>query len=162
MTPLRTLLAASVSAALMGGAMAQTTTPTTTTDGSTRVPVEAPSATLKADSDEVGEATTVDASSVVELDDDFVLPTLNLPVDALDDYDLEDRDGNDIGEIEEVIGPDERTATAIVVEFDGPGWFFNDEDVERVVDIGKFSIQGDKLIIDISQDDVLKLPVYQD
>lgn len=162
MSPLRILLAASASVALMGGAMAQTTTTTPTTDGSTRVPVEAPSDTLDASSDEVGEATTVDASTVVELDDDFVLPTLNLPIDALDDYDLEDRDGNDIGEIEEVIGPDESTATAIVVEFDGPGWFFNDEDVERVVDIGKFSIQGEKLIIDISQDDVIKLPIYQD
>ena len=159
MTGLRILIAAGASVALASGAMAQTTVVTPDTD---RVDVKEPAEIVGADREDMGEAPTVDVANLVELDDDFVLPTLNLPVDALDDYDLVDRNGEYVGEIEEVVGPDANTATAIVVEFDGPGWFLTDDDVERVVDIGKFSIEGDKLVIDIVADDAIKLPVYDD
>ncbi len=158
MTGLRILIAAGASVALASGALAQTTTVT----GTDRVDVKDPAAIVSADRADMGEAPTVDLTNMVELDDDFVLPTLNLPVDALDDYELVDRNGTYVGEVEEVIGPDANTATAIVVEFDGPGWFLTDDDVERVVDIGKFSIEGDRLVIDIVADDAIKLPVYKD
>ncbi len=128
----------------------------------TQVDVVEPSDTVSAEAGELGEAPTVDGSRLVELDDDFVLPTLNVPVYALDDYDLVDRNGNGLGEVEEVLGPNENTATAVAIEFDGPGWFFNDADITRVVDISYLSIHDDKLVLDLAEDDVRALPVYQD
>ena len=110
---------------------------------------------------ETGEAPTVDEGDLVELDDDFVLPTLNLPVYALDDYDIVDRNGQSLGELEEVLGPNRDTATAVAIEFDGPGWFF-DEDVTRIVNISYLSIQDDKLVLDLTEEDVRALPVYAD
>lgn len=161
MTRLRILIAAGASVAFASGALAETTVVTPETGGD-RVDVTSPEEVVGADRADVGEAPTVDVANLVELDDDFVLPTLNLPVDALDDYELVDRNGEYVGEIEEVVGPNENTATAVVVEFDGPGWFLTDDDVERVVDISKFSIEGDALVIDIVADDAIKLPVYKD
>ena len=61
-----------------------------------------------------------------------------------------------------MIGPDQNTATAIAVEFDGPGWDLFDDDVTRVVDISKFSIEGDMLIVDVTADNVRQLPVFDD
>ena len=131
-------------------------------EGSERVDVVSPVRTVTAKAGESGQAPVVDAASLIEIDDEFVLPTLNLPVDALDDYDLVDRNGVDLGEVEEVLGPDRVTATAVAIEFDGPGWFFNDDDVTRVADIALLSIEGDKLILDMTEDDVRALPVYKD
>lgn len=131
------------------------------TEESDNVDVVEPEETVEVDPGEVGEAATVSEDDLTELDEDFVLPTLNLPVDALDDYDLVDRNGEYLGEVEAVLGPNENAATSIAVSFDGPGWLF-DEDVTRVVDIGLFTIEGDNLIIDITEDDVRALPVYTD
>lgn len=132
-------------------------------DGTTRnVDVVQPEGVVRAEPRQVGEAPVVNADDLVELDGDFVLPTLNLPVHALDDYDLVDRDGEDVGKVEAVLGPNEGTATAVAVEFDGPGWFFDDGSVTRVVDISAFSIEGDRLIIDMLVDDRRSLPVYSD
>ncbi|GAB5376385.1 MAG: hypothetical protein AcusKO_28470 [Acuticoccus sp.] len=160
MTKFRLLLAAGAAAALSTGALAETATVTPGTTA--EVDVKSPQNILAAANNPSGEATTVDPSTVVELDDDFVLPTLNLPIEALDDYDLVDRDGKHIGEFEEVIGPDDKTAAAVVIEFDGPGWGLFDDDVERVVDIAKLSLDGDRLIVDITADEVITLPVYLD
>lgn len=160
MTLARILMAVGASAALSSAALAETVTPAA--ENSDKVDVASPEKIVSADRADLGEAKTVNAENMVELDDDFVLPTLNLPVDSLDDYELVDRNGKEVGEIEEVIGPDENTATAIAVEFDGPGWGIFDDDVTRVVDISKFSIEGDALIVDIAADDIRQLPVYDD
>jgi len=160
MTSLRLLLAAGASVVLAGGALAETTV--ITPESADRVDVKDPAEIVRPEAGELTEAPTVDPASLVELDDDFVVPTLNMPVDTLDDYELVDREGREIGEVEEVLGPDENTATAIAVEFDSPGWDLFDDDVTRVVDIEKFSIDGDKLIIDITADEVRTLPVYDD
>ncbi|WP_420392158.1 PRC-barrel domain-containing protein [Acuticoccus sp.] len=108
-----------------------------------------------------GAVPDVDFSELVEIDEDFVLPRLNLPVYALDDYDIVDRNGEDVGEIEKVLGPNENTATMIVVEFDGPGFLF-DHDVPRLVDLNDVTIEGDNLVIDIAEDEVRRLTVYED
>lgn len=160
MTMYRLLLVAGATAVLTSGALADTTvTPPNSAD---RVDVKSPQKILSAANNPTGEATTIDEDSVVELDDEFVLPTLNLPIEALDDYEMVDRNGKYVGEFEEVIGPDDHTATGVVIEFDGPGWDLFDDDVERVVDIAKLSVEGDKLIVDITADEVITLPVYLD
>ncbi|MCF3933071.1 hypothetical protein L1787_06535 [Acuticoccus sp. M5D2P5] len=146
MTLMKTLIVTTATLAMAGGAWAQSTV-TTTTEQSGQV--------------QSGEGATVDAATLVELDDDFVVPGFNLPVDVLDDYDVVDRNGEYVGDVEEVVGPDRQTATSIVVEFDGPGWLF-DDDVERVVDITLFTIDGERLVLDMTEDAVRSLPVYKD
>lgn len=154
MTGLRILIAAGASVALATGALAQSAAGTGNAD------VRDPGAVVSADRGTAGEAPTVNERDVVEIDDDFVVAAFNVPVDVLDDYDVYDRNGEYVGEVEEVIGTDAQTATAIVVEFDGPGWF--DDDVERVVDISEFTIENDRLVIDMTADDARMLPVYKD
>ena len=156
MTGLRILIAAGASVALATGALAQSASDAGSAD------VRDPSAIVSADPGAAGEAPTVNERDVVEIDDDFVVPAFNVPVDVLDDYDVYDRNGEYVGEVEDVIGPDAQTATAIVVEFDGPGWFLTDDDVERVVDISEFNIENDRLVIDMTADDARMLPVYKD
>lgn len=106
-------------------------------------------------------APAVAQDGLVELDDDFVVPRLNLPVEALDDYDVVDREGRDLGNFVSVLGPDENTASVMVIAFDGPGFLF-DTDVERIVAIEDVFIEGDDMVIDITEEGVRQLPVYQD
>ena len=61
-----------------------------------------------------------------------------------------------------MLGPDRNTATAAAIEFDGPGWFFNDNDVTRVVDISALTIQDGRLVLDMTEEEVRSLPVYDD
>lgn len=132
------------------------------TKASERANVADPQATVAADAADIGEADVVSDGALVVMDSEFVLPTLNIPVYALDSYDLVDKNGDDVGHVQRVVGLDENTATAVVVEFDGPGWFFNDGDVSRVVDLSLFAIEDDRLIMDIGPDGELELPVYKD
>ncbi len=163
----RTLILGALMTSLAAPALAQTNVEVVAPEGvevaaPEGVEVVSPGETVAANSGDIGQAPVVDAENLVELDGDFVLPGLNVPVRALDDYDLVDRNGEDLGEVEEVLGPNEMTATAVAIEFDGPGWFFNDADVTRVVDIDMLSIEGDKLVLDITEDNVRALPVYRD
>lgn len=158
MTPARLLLAAALAAPT--AATAQTVEIIRPAENGADAP--APTTIVEAEPGATGEAPVIDADALVEIDENFVLPTLNLPVYALDDYDLVDRNGNDLGQVEAVLGPDAQTATAVAVEFDGPGWFLTDDDVTRVVDISAFSIEDDLLVIDITEDNVRALPVYAD
>ena len=153
MTALTAALLTTAAFAAPGASAQQTTGPA----GQAEITTEAqmtPAAT--------GEAPVVNAARLVEIDDDFVLPTLNMPVDAIDDWDVVDINGNELGELEEVLGPDSNTATAAAIEFDGPGWFFNDNDVTRVVDISALTIQDGRLVLDMTEEEVRSLPVYDD
>ncbi|WMS43335.1 PRC-barrel domain-containing protein [Acuticoccus sp. MNP-M23] len=167
MNATRTLMIGALMTSLAAPALAQTNVEVVAPDGvdvvaPEGVEVVSPAETVDVDAGDVGEAPVVNAEGLVELDSEFVLPTLNVPIYALDDYDLVDRNGEDLGEVEEVLGPNENTATAVAIEFDGPGWFLTDDDVTRVVDINLLSIEGDNLILDITEDNVRSLPVYQD
>jgi hypothetical protein len=91
-------------------------------------------------------------------DDDLVVASLNISVDDLDDMDLYNAAGEEIGEVEEVLGTEAGVATAVAVEFDeGP---MDDETV--IFMISDLAIDNDRLITQMTADQIASLEVWDD
>ena len=95
--------------------------------------------------------------SYVDVADDARIEALNISVEDLDDKDVYDVGGREIGEVEEVLGSDERTPTAIVVDF-------NDHIVEhdRIVQIADTALESDRLVIRLDQEALQELERYDE
>lgn len=98
-------------------------------------------------------------SALVEIDDAVAIPGLNMTADALDDMDLHDAAGTKIGEVEEVIGTDKQTPTAVSVDFDDRAVA---GDKDRVVDLSALKADAGKLMLSMDAAAIGQLPVYDD
>ena len=58
-------------------------------------------------------------SHLVEIPDRVTVATLGTDVDTIDDWDVFAPDGTKLGDVEEVLGTDPRTPTALAIDFDG-------------------------------------------
>lgn len=95
--------------------------------------------------------------SYVDVSDDARVEALNVSADDLDDMDVYDAGGQKIGEVEEILGSDERTPTAIAVDFED-GIVEHD----RIVQIADTAIESDRLVIRLDQNALQGLERYDD
>ena len=98
-------------------------------------------------------------TSMVEVDDDVRLTSLNAIADDVDDRDVFDAAGVEIGEVEKVIGTDARTPTALIVDFDGKAGYA-DRDV--VVPLESFTIDDNRLVLNAAPDAVGGMETWRD
>lgn len=98
-------------------------------------------------------------SALVEVSDRAIVAPFNQTADTVDDWDVYGVDGTKIGEVEEVLGTDANTATALAVDFEGNGGFA-DRDV--IVPLDQFSFTDNRLVLNASGADVGNMPAYDD
>ncbi|MGI3168777.1 hypothetical protein ACRARG_06475 [Pseudooceanicola sp. C21-150M6] len=104
-------------------------------------------------------ANTNMASGMVEVRDRTQISEFGINSDLADDLDVYDANGRKIGEIEEIVGPDRRTAQAIVVDFDDD--MAGADDHERLFPLTAFSFDGSGLVMaDISG--IKDAPIWRD
>ena len=94
-------------------------------------------------------------SGLVDIDDDVMVAALNMEADDVDDLDVYDAAGSEIGDVEDVVGTDANTPTALVVDFEGDA--YGDED--RVIGLKHFTMAGDRLTLSLDAAAVATMPV---
>ncbi|WP_312796838.1 PRC-barrel domain-containing protein [Tianweitania sp.] len=99
-------------------------------------------------------------STWVEVDDKTMVAPFNVDADRLEDMDVHNAAGQKIGEIEDVIGADRATATALVVDFDDQAGYGDRDDI--IVPIERFSLDGVKLVLKDDAATVAAYEVYKD
>jgi sporulation protein YlmC with PRC-barrel domain len=96
----------------------------------------------------------------MEQDDDLIVQLLSLTVEELEDRDLYDAAGREIGEVKEVIGLSDGTVIGLAVEIDD---YAGIEDYEQVVvPIDRVSPDGERLTTDLTVDELRALPQWDD
>ena len=95
----------------------------------------------------------------VEIDDQVQVAALGATADQIDDLDVFDAAGTKLGDVEEVVGTDANTATALVVDFDGNGGYA-DKDV--VVPLDQFSHENNRLVLKADAAAVTAMEVWKD
>lgn len=96
----------------------------------------------------------------VEIEDDVMISAFSQNADAVEDWDVVGPDGAKIGEVEEVIGTQAGTASALVVEFEDGSLF--DRDREVVVPLDQFSFADNKLTLNADSAAVEAMELYED
>lgn len=94
----------------------------------------------------------------VEIDDDVQVPQLGASADDVDDWDVYAADGTEIGEVDEVIGPDSSTPMALVIEFEGGSDYGDRDDV--IVPLEHFSREGQQLVLNADPQTVSEMETY--
>lgn len=97
-------------------------------------------------------------TEMVEVDEDVEITAFGLDADDAEDLDVHDEAGNEIGEVEEVLGRDRSTAEALVIEFDDEDSFGDDERVVPL-DLVTRTEDGVRLGADV---DIEALPAWDD
>ena len=82
--------------------------------------------------------------ALVEIGDDVQVAPFNATVDQIDDWDVFNMAGTEVGEVEEVVGTDANTPTALVVDFEGNEGYA-DRDV--VIPFDQFSLENNRLTL---------------
>ncbi|MEX2642720.1 MAG: PRC-barrel domain-containing protein [Acetobacterales bacterium] len=95
-----------------------------------------------------------------ELDDDNRQARWNnLTVDDLDDMDIVDASGEEIGEVDEVLGDSRGGMVAVTAEIGG---FLGIGDKEVIVGLDQLELQGDRLMTRLTRDQLEALPRWDD
>lgn len=95
-----------------------------------------------------------------EIDDRVEVPPLGAVADDVDDWDVYTVDGTRIGEVEEVIGPDTATPTALVLDFEDQAGYGDRDEV--IVPLDHFSLDGERLVLDADPQAVTDMEIYDD
>jgi hypothetical protein len=95
----------------------------------------------------------------VEVDDQAMVAPFDANADTVDDWDVHAADGTKIGDIEEVLGTDAQTATALVVDFDGKGGY---QDRDVVIPLDQFTWSDNRLVLNADVAAVDAMEVYND
>lgn len=98
-------------------------------------------------------------SALVEVSDQAMVAPFNQTADTVDDWDVHAADGTKIGEVEEVLGTDASTATALAVDFEGNGGFA-DRDV--IVPLDQFNFADNRLVLIATAETIAGMPAYND
>lgn len=98
-------------------------------------------------------------SGLVEVRDRAQVAAFGASADDVDDWDVFDAAGTEIGEVEEVVGTDRDTPTALVVDFEGNAGYA-DRDV--VIPLDQFTHANGRLTLNASPDAVSALPTWND
>ena len=98
-------------------------------------------------------------TALVEVDDNVHVAAFGAIADQVDDWDVYDASGTEIGEVDEVVGPDAGTPTALVIDFEG-NTGYADRDV--VVPIDQFTRENNRLTLNASPDAVSAMETWDD
>jgi hypothetical protein len=102
-------------------------------------------------------AQTPAAPQLIELDDDQdSVSVLGSTIDEVEDMELFDAQGTKLGEVEEVLGVDAGSATALAIDLEGS----DDNDV--VVELSNVVLQDNRLVSNLTIDQLRVLPVWND
>lgn len=97
------------------------------------------------------------APQLVQIDDDQAnVAVLGLTVDQVDDLDLFDAQGTKLGDVEEVLGTDATTGTALAIDLEGG------DDVDVIVDLTSIELQDERLVTALTAEQLRALPVWND
>ncbi|MHB2264732.1 PRC-barrel domain-containing protein [Aliihoeflea sp. PC F10.4] len=84
-------------------------------------------------------------STWVEIEDDNVQVTeFGANVDQVEDWDVYDAAGTDIGDVEEVIGTDPATPTALVIDFNDDAGYV---DGDVIIPLDQFTYENNRLVL---------------
>ena len=97
---------------------------------------------------------------LVEVEDEsMMVDVFGVDVDMLEDTDIVDASGETIGEVDEVLMDAEGRIVAVSAEVGG---FLGLGDKEVVIDLGMLTQAGDKLAVDMTEEQVEALPAWDD
>lgn len=99
------------------------------------------------------------STTMIEVDDQVVLPGFDIIADIADDMDVYDADGRKIGEVEDVVGPDRNTPEALAVEFEDELAEFGRED--RIIPLSAFTREARGMVLaDLNH--ITDFPIWKD
>lgn len=98
-------------------------------------------------------------TTLVEVDGTTIVQPFGQPADTVGDWDVYSATGGVIGDVEEVLGTDRATATALAVDFDGKEGFA-DRDV--VVPLDQFIWQEGRLVLNATGEAVGQMESWDD
>ena len=90
-------------------------------------------------------------------DDDAVVPGINRSVDDVEDMDLVGANGDEIGDVEEVLVDATNQPVAVVVD---AGGFLGIGDRSVVIGLDRLQLNGDKLGTSMTKEDIEALPEW--
>ena len=103
--------------------------------------------------------TAIAQTALIEIENDNVqVPEFGASVDQVEDWDVYSA-GAKVGEVEEVVGTNATTPTALVVDFDGAGGFA-DQDI--VVPLDQFTWENNQLVLNADAATVAEFEVWND
>ena len=95
----------------------------------------------------------------IEIDDDAVqVPGLSINVDELEDMDVYTEGGENIGEVDEVLGTEPGVVSAVAVEID-EGLF---DDKTIILEISELSVADGRLVTQLTQEQIEAMPDQDD
>jgi hypothetical protein len=92
-------------------------------------------------------------------DDSTVIQPWNKTVEQIEDMDLVDRSGNDIGDVEEVLTDASGQPAAVAAEVGG---FLGIGDKEVIIGLDQLRVNGDDLTTTLSKEQLEALPEWDD
>lgn len=98
-------------------------------------------------------------AQLVEISDTVMVEPFNANADTVDDWDVVAADGTKIGEVEDVLGTDAQTPTALAVDFEGDGGYA-DRDV--VITLDHFTLSDGRLVLNADAAAVQPMPEWND
>ena len=99
-------------------------------------------------------------TSYIEIEsEDQVVSELNLTVEQIEDMDVYDASGEEIGEVEEVLGSADGVPTTLAVEVGG---FLDIGDTDALVELSEVTVVDDRLQIDMTREEIEALPTWDD
>ncbi len=94
-----------------------------------------------------------------EADDDLVVAAFNRSVDDIEDADLLNAAGEEIGEVEEVLVDASGQAVAIVADV---GDVLGIGDKEVIIGLDRVELRGDDLVTSLTREELAGLPIWDD
>ena len=95
---------------------------------------------------------------MVEVSDEVEIVSFGMDAGAVEDLDVQDQSGNEVGEVEEVLGPDSATPEALAIEFE-TGDSLGDE--ERIVPLDQVTVTEEGVLMH-GEVDLDSMPVWED
>jgi sporulation protein YlmC with PRC-barrel domain len=90
-------------------------------------------------------------------DDDRIVELFNLSADRIDDMEVMTADGEEIGEIEDVLMDASARPVAVAVEVDD---LLDVDDEERIIQLDKLKLEDDRFVTDLSKSEIESLPIW--
>lgn len=101
-------------------------------------------------------------SSLTEVNDDVMVPQFSMDVDSVEDMDVYDSAGTEIGEVEEVLGSNEQTPTHLAIDFsDDDGSTYPDTD-NSIVSLDDVSFTDGRIVVNLTPEEVSALQSWDD
>ena len=94
-----------------------------------------------------------------KLEDNVQVPAIGATVDQVEDLDVHNASGTKIGEVDDVLGTDASTPSALVVEFEQGGAYPKEE---IVVPLDQFTWENNRLILNVDAAGVSAMEIWND